>query len=319
MTPNSGYGILAVYVDGDYVGDSRTYTFRDVDEDHEIFVRFAKKAEIHDDYDIDITWSDGGSISPSGRGTVSVEKGDDRTFTFVPETGYKVARVYVDGDLVPAARSYTFKDVVEDHTLQVEFEKTGPTLVYPTNWYNPFTDVHAGDWFYDSVKFMNGNGLIQGTSGSTYSPYTTTTRGMIVTILYRLDGAPATYNSNPFYDVSANAYYANAVNWASQAGIVAGYGDGSFHPNDPITRQQMAAILYRYAIYKGYYTANQSNLSTQFSDYNQISTYAVVPMSWAHANGIIAGTTPTTLNPTGTATRAQITVMLARFCQRFCM
>lgn len=90
---------------------------------------------------------------------------------------------------------------------------------------------------------------------------------MIVTILYRLDGAPATYNSNPFYDVSANAYYANAVNWASQAGIVAGYGDGSFHPNDPITRQQMAAILYRYAIYKGYYTANQSNLSTQFSDY----------------------------------------------------
>ena len=196
---------------GDYVGDSRTYTFRDVDEDHEIFVRFAKKAEIHDDYDIDITWSDGGSISPSGRGTVSVEKGDDRTFTFVPETGYKVARVYVDGDLVPAARSYTFKDVVEDHTLQVEFEKTGPTLVYPTNWYNPFTDVHAGDWFYDSVKFMNGNGLIQGTSGSTYSPYTTTTRGMIVTILYRLDGAPATYNGNPFYDVSANAYYANAV------------------------------------------------------------------------------------------------------------
>lgn len=91
MTPNSGYGILAVYVDGDYVGDSRTYTFRDVDEDHEIFVRFAKKAEIHDDYDIDITWSDGGSISPSGRGTVSVEKGDDRTFTFVPESGYKVA------------------------------------------------------------------------------------------------------------------------------------------------------------------------------------------------------------------------------------
>lgn len=319
MTPNSGYGILAVYVDGDYVGDSRTYTFRDVDEDHEIFVRFAKKAEIHDDYDIDITWSDGGSISPSGRGTVSVEKGDDRTFTFVPETGYKVARVYVDDDLVPAARSYTFKDVVEDHTLRVEFEKTGPTLVYPTNWSNPFTDVHAGDWFYDSVKFMNGNGLIQGTSGSTYSPYTTTTRGMIVTILYRLDGAPATYNSNPFYDVSANAYYANAVNWASQAGIVAGYGDGSFHPNDPITRQQMAAILYRYAIYKGYYTANQSNLSAQFSDYNQISSYAVVPMSWAHANGIISGTTPTTLNPTGTATRAQITVMLARFCQRFCM
>ena len=319
MTPNSGYGILAVYVDGDYVGDSRTYTFRDVDEDHEIFVRFAKKAEIHDDYDIDITWSDGGSISPSGRGTVSVEKGDDRTFTFVPETGYKVARVYVDDDLVPAARSYTFKDVVEDHTLRVEFEKTGPTLVYPTNWSNPFTDVHAGDWFYDSVKFMNGNGLIQGTSGSTYSPYTTTTRGMIVTILYRLDGAPATYNSNPFYDVSANAYYANAVNWASQAGIVAGYGDGSFHPNAPITRQQMAAILYRYAIYKGYYTANQSNLSAQFSDYNQISSYAVVPMSWAHANGIIAGTTPTTLNPTGTATRAQITVMLARFCQRFCM
>lgn len=319
MTPNSGYGILAVYVDGDYVGDSRTYTFRDVDEDHEIFVRFAKKAAIHDDYDIDITWSDGGSVSPSGRGTVSVDKGDDRTFTFVPEPGYKVARIYVDDDLVPAARSYTFKDVVEDHTLRVEFEKSGPTLFYPTNWANPFTDVRVGDWFYDSVRFMNGNGLIQGTSSSTYSPYTTTTRGMIVTILYRLDGAPAAYNRNPFYDVSANAYYANAVNWASQSGIVAGYGDGSFHPNDPITRQQMAAILYRYAVYKGYYTANQSNLSAQFSDYSQIASYAVVPMSWAHANGIINGTTRTTLNPTGTATRAEITTMLARFCQRFCM
>ena len=142
---------------------------------------------------------------------------------------------------------------------------------------------------------------------------------MIVTILYRLDGAPATYNRNPFYDVNASAYYANAVNWASQSGIVAGYGDGSFHPNDPITRQQMAAILYRYAIYKGYYTANQSNLSAQFSDYGQIASYAVAPMSWAHANGIINGTTRTTLNPTGTATRAEITTMLARFCQRFCM
>lgn len=80
----------------------------------------------------------------------------------MPESGYKVARVYVDDDLVPAARSYTFKDVVEDHTLRVEFEKTGPTLVYPTNWSNPFTDVHAGDWFYDSVKFMNGNGFDSG-------------------------------------------------------------------------------------------------------------------------------------------------------------
>ena len=318
FTPNSGYGVLGVYVDGEYVGNSRSYTFRDMSDDHELYVKFAKTSEIHDDYDIRVIASTGGSVSPYGGGKVSVDRGEDQHFYITPDPGYHIARVYVDDERVTVDNGYTFKAVVEDHTLRVEFEP-GMALQTPGNWRNPYSDVRTSDWFYDSVRFMSWNGLVSGTSATTFSPHEMTSRAMLVTILYRMEGSPSVSNSNMFADVSSSAWFGSAVNWAAREGIVAGGEDGLFHPNDAITREQMASILYRYAQYRGLNTNATSDIASRFIDYPRISGYAVTPMSWAYAHGIISGTSAYTLSPTGTASRAEVTTMLARFCQNFLM
>lgn len=318
FTPNSGYGVLGVYVDGAYIGNPRSYTFEDMSGDHELYVLFAKTADIKDEYDINVTASVGGRVSPYSGGKVSVDRGDDQSFSISADKGYHIARVYVDGKLVSVDNGYTFKTVVADHSLRVEFEP-GMSFQNPGNWVNHFTDVHVGDWFYDAVRFMNWNDLITGTSATTFSPYDTTTRGMIVTVLYRIENSPHVSDTNAFTDVGAYAWYGSAVNWAAQEGIVAGCDDGLFHPNDPITREQMASILYRYAEYRGLDTSAASDIATRFIDYPRISGYAVTPLSWAYAHGIMSGTSAYTLDPNGTATRAEVATMLARFCQNFLM
>ena len=155
--------------------------------------------------------------------------------------------------------------------------------------------------------------MMAGTDSTIFSPNITTTRGMIVTILHRLDNKPAATPSH-FTDVEQNQYYTNAVAWASANGIVSGYGNGNFGPNDTITREQMAAILYRYAQYKGYDTTQKNNLSN-YIDAKNISTYAVEALQWANQVGIITGVTDTTLVPSGSATRAQVSSILMRFCE----
>ncbi len=135
---------------------------------------------------------------------------------------------------------------------------------------SPFGDVQSTDWYYDEVQYVYENGLMSGTSATTFSPDTTTTRGMIVTILHRLEGTPAVSTSGTFADVTAGRYYTDAVEWASANGIVGGYGNGRFGPNDPITREQMAAILYRYAAYKEYDVSGAADLSG-YSDASSIS------------------------------------------------
>ena len=152
-----------------------------------------------------------------------------------------------------------------------------------------------------------------GTDTTMFSPNVTTTRAMIVTILHRLDGNPNATASN-FIDVEQNQYYTNAVAWASANGIVSGYGNGNFGPNDTITREQMAAILYRYAQYKGYDTTQKNNLSN-YIDAKDINAYAVEALQWANQVGMITGVTDTTLVPNGSATRAQVSSILMRFCQ----
>ena len=317
FTPSSGYEVLGVYVDGEYVGYEDEYTFSAVDDDHVLYVEFAKASGSTSRYDIDITCTGNGTVSPNNRGTITVARGNDRTFTFTPDEGYEVYRVYVDGKQVTTADSYTFKSVSADHTLTVEFAKTGSKLSYPTYWVNPFVDVKAGDWFYESVKYMNGNGLVQGTSATTFSPNVNTTRGMIITILYRLAGSPAVSSGTVFYDVGANAYCADAVKWGVQNNIISGYGDGTFRPEDPITREEMVTALYNYSRYEGYSVSNLSDLTWRYTDYGQISSFAITPMSWAHANGIITGRTTTTINPKDTTTRAEVSTIFTRFCLRF--
>lgn len=177
----------------------------------------------------------------------------------------------------------------------------------------PFTDVGDSDWFRDSVAYVYSHQLMNGTAPDAFSPYGTTTRAMIVTILYRYEGSPAAGGSS-FQDVPAGQYYTSAVAWAAQHGVVNGYNSTQFAPNDSITREQMAAILYRYAQYKGLDVSGRADLS-RYTDGKRVSSYARDPMSWANHQSFINGVDSHTLQPGGFASRAQVATILMRFCQ----
>lgn len=177
----------------------------------------------------------------------------------------------------------------------------------------PFADVPADAWYYEAIAYICGKGMMNGVAGTRFAPQAELTRGMIVTILYRLETDP-TDSAALFPDVPVDAYYTNATAWASGNGIVTGYDDGTFRPEDSITREQLATILYRYAVYKGYDVTESGDLSG-YTDADGISAYAKDAMAWANSEGLITGVTDTTLNPKGTATRAQVATILMRFCE----
>ena len=177
-----------------------------------------------------------------------------------------------------------------------------------------FTDVDQSAWYHEGVDYAIRNGLMNGTGGTTFAPDSTTTRAMLVTILYRLEGEPGVATSD-FIDVKAGQWYTDAVAWASANKIVEGYGNGTFGPEDPITREQMAVILYRYAGYKGYDITGRDDLS-DFTDTGDISGWALASMRWAVAKGLLEGTSAATLTPVGNSTRAQMATILMRFCDR---
>lgn len=177
----------------------------------------------------------------------------------------------------------------------------------------PFSDVRIADWFYNDVKYVYEKGMMAGTAADVFAPNATTTRAMIVTILYRLEGSPAVTGTSAFVDVPTGQWYTDAVNWAAANQIVKGTSATTFAPNDSITREQMAAILYRYAQYKGYDVTKKADLSG-YSDNGQVSAYARDALAWANAAKLINGVTNTTLAPQGNATRAQVSAILHRFC-----
>jgi len=188
-----------------------------------------------------------------------------------------------------------------------------PTTAFATSGSGTrFRDVKTTDWFYEAVEYVAQNNMMSGTAANIFSPNQTTTRGMIVTILHRMEGEPTTTGTT-FSDVAKGQWYTNAVAWASANDIVTGYGGGIFGPNDAITREQMAAILYRYAQHKGYETGASGNI-TSFSDGGKVSSYAVQAMKWAVGSGLISGVSNNTLSPQGGATRAQAATILMRFC-----
>ena len=271
-----------------------------------------------DRYDIDKPSNvDNGSIkvSPSSR----AEAGDTVTITVTPDEGYELDELVVydaDGDEVDlddeGDGAYTFEMPKSDVEIEVSFAR-----ISDADDETPvaaFVDVADSDWYADAVQYVFANGLMAGTSDTTFSPNATTTRAMIVTILYRLEGTPAVTGTTAFTDVAAGQYYADAVAWAAQNGIVSGTSATTFSPDGVITREQMAAILYRYAQYKGYDVTAKADLS-MFTDAAQVSTYATDAMAWANASGLISGTSATTLSPAGSATRAQVATILMRFCE----
>lgn len=225
------------------------------------------------------------------------------TFTFKPDKGYHVKDVKVDGKSVGAVTTYTVDKLTVSTRIEVEF----------TNGVLPFTDVREADWFYDDVVYAYENGLFSGTSDTTFSPNASMTRAMLVTVLYRLEGQPTVSGRSGFSDVKLNSYYEDAVTWAADNGIVNGTGATTFSPNANVTREQMAAILYRYAQYKQYGTTASAGLNG-FSDAAKVSTYAKAPLSWAFAEKLVNGSEGRLL-PTGNATRAQVAAILHRFVE----
>ena len=272
----------------------------------------------------------GGSSSSSTRYPVTVEdsahgrvesnrtraeRGETVTLTVTPDAGYELDELVVtdsSGESVEVRDRgngrYTFTMPRGRVTVEAIFLAVEPERL-------PFADVPEGYWAYDAIRYVYENGLMNGTSGTTFSPEATITRGQIVTILWRLEGSPVVNYLMTFDDVAESAYYAEAVRWAASEGIVTGYGDGTFGPGDAITRQQLAAILYRYAQYKGYDTTQGGMAIREYADYDQISGYALEAMDWAVNAGLINGTSGSTLSPQGSATRAQAAVILMRFCE----
>ncbi|MBS1450349.1 MAG: DUF4430 domain-containing protein [Oscillospiraceae bacterium] len=224
-------------------------------------------------------------------------------FIFTPDKGCHVKDVKVNGKSIGAVESYTCSSLKIYDRITVEF--TDGTL--------PFTDVRETDWFYDDVVFAYENGLFSGTTATTFSPYAPMTRAMLVTVLYRLEGEPAVTGRSGFSDVTIGSYYEAAVTWAADNGIVNGTSAVTFSPSENVTREQMAAILCRYAQYKQYGTSASASLSA-FSDAAAVSTYAKAPLSWAVAEKLVNGTDGKLL-PRASATRAQVAAILHRFVE----
>ncbi len=255
------------------------------------------------------------SVSPS-----TAAKGDTVTVTVTPATGYKTGTVTVtdkDGKTVSVSGSenkYTFKMPASAVTVKVTYEKTA-TAEQPTQPAAlPFKDVKADRWSYAAVKYAYDNKLFSGTSADEFSPAADMTRGMLVTVLYRMEGEPSVSGDAGFTDVKSGDWFAKAVAWAKANNIVSGVSATEFAPNNKVTREQMAAILYRYASYKSYSTSAKGDI-TAFNDKANVSAYANDAVSWAVGEKLISGTGNNTLAPKGNATREQVATILQRFAE----
>lgn len=263
-------------------------------------------------YSITATASEGGSISPSG--SVSVRERLSQTFIITPGSGYQISGLIVDGKSMEAKNSYTFDNVSANHSIKAVFNKVEP--VNPSTGVR-FEDVNENDWFYEAVMDAVKNDRFKGTSDNLFSPYLSTERGMIATVLWRMEGEPNSVKPSIFEDVPADAWFHDGVTWANENNeIVKGYGNGLFGPKDTVTRVQIAAILYRYAAFKGYDVSKKTNLD-DFKDGSQTSDYAVEAMKWAAANGLLIGKGNGILDPKGHVTRAETAAILTRFNKLF--
>ena len=227
---------------------------------------------------------------------------------------------------VPVRDGYTFLGWYSDPELKNEISSitlNRNTTVY-AKWSSqqrpsgslPFTDVKADDWFYDDVSFVYEKGLMVGVSDTKFDPNGTATRAMLAAILWRMEGRPTPSGNVKYSDVPAGQWYSDGIAWATEAGIFEGYGDGTFGPNDPITREQLASTFYRYARYKGYDISETGDLD-QFTDIDEASAWALDALKWAVGSGLMHGKGSNKLDPTGTSTRAEIAAMLHRFVNKY--
>lgn len=245
--------------------------------------------------------------------TVYAEEGEWVYITVDPDVGYRLYNLTVtrpSGNTVKVEHVrdnvYRFSMPGVRVTVDAEFIRT----------VTPFTDVRLADWFYEYVNFAYRYGLMEGINSYQFAPDATATRAMVVQILYRMSGEPAVSYGSGFTDVASNAWYADAIAWAARNNIVNGTSAATFDPNAPVTREQFATMLYRYARYRGFNTSLTANILSYY-DVNQVSEYAFEALQWACAEGIVNGTSTGYLTPQGNATRAQLAAMLMRFCTEY--
>lgn len=309
ITPKDGYTIDKISITDSVTGKSVSYTESSTEKnvyyftmpEHPVLV----KVEFKEGYSITVADTKYGKITVSEK---NADKDDRITITVEPDYGYQLTWLSIkakDGTKVSYSEGYTkntyyFYMPDQDVTISATFSRG--TL--------PFTDVKTTDWFYDAVSFTYNMGIMDGVETNKFSPSTTITRGMVVTMLWRMAGEP--YASGTYFDdVSYGRYYTTAVAWSARNNIIEGSGANTFGVNDPITREQLAVILYRYAKYMNYSTTTSSLYG--YDDANKVSSWAKDAMGWAVRNGVIGGVTNTTLCPNNTATRAEVAQMFMNF------
>lgn len=256
-------------------------------------------------------------IANSGDGVAKVDKsyasaGAKVTITVTPGRNATVQRITVtdeDGQRLKLTedRDGTYSFTMPNGAANVYARFSGSGL--------PFADVPSGSWYYDDIAYVYDAGLMTGLTATAFGPNLSTTRGMIVTILWRMENEPAAKHGCPFADVRRGSYYEQAIAWASENGIVTGFDSSTFAPDRAITREQLAAILFRFAAYRGMDAVTLRENLSSFQDQAAISAYAVSALNWAVGEGLMQGTGDK-LEPTGNATRAQVAAMLRRFMQR---
>lgn len=259
-------------------------------------------------------------VERSDNGSVSVWPGTAAAGTVVtvnvkPDEGYVLDELVVTDSI--------------GRELEVQYKGSGKyTFKMPASWVKieasfrtrrmPFADVAENAWYTDAVRYVYEHDLMDGIGSTTFAPDATTSRAMIATILWRMAGSPAVNGSIGFSDVADGQWYSEAIRWAASEGIVDGYGNGSFGPNDPITREQFAAMLWRYAESAGYdVSIGESTNILSYADAMNVSEYAIPAMQWACGSRVITGISEATLVPRGEATRAQAATMLMRFCEKY--
>ena len=244
------------------------------------------------------------------------------TLTLIPDEGYEAAGVTVTdakGNQVPVTKNpdgtYSFTMPASAVTVTPVFEEISAPDSPGGDVSDRFTDVSRTAWYHDAVQWAVDQGLMNGVSDTLFAPNGTATRAMVVTMLWRLAGEPVVDYLMPYADVSQDAWYAEAIRWAASAGAVNGVSETAFSPNAPVTREQLAAILYRYAQARGQGFTGSWMFLLDYPDADQVSDWADEAMHWMVMHGVITGMGDGTLAPKAEATRAQIAAMFMRFCE----